>query len=58
MLTPRVKKVLMALVVVFVIYAVVVSPTEAAGVVRTAITKLGSGLSSVGQFFDALMKKN
>ncbi len=57
MLTPRVKKVLLVLVVIFVVYAVVVSPTEAAGVVRTAITKLGSGLGSVGKFFDALMKK-
>lgn len=56
MLTPRVKKILMALAVIFVIYAVVVSPTQAAGVVRDAVGKLGDGLGSVGQFFDALMK--
>ena len=46
----------MALAVIFVIYAVVVSPTQAAGVVRDAVGKLGDGLGSVGQFFDALMK--
>ena len=57
MLTPRVKKILWVLVIIFVVYAVVVSPTEAAGVVRSAITKLGSGLHSVGMFFNALMKK-
>jgi hypothetical protein len=56
MLTPRVKKVLMILVIVFIVYAVVVSPSEAAGVVRSAITKLGSGLNSVGKFVNALMK--
>lgn len=58
MLTPtRVRQVLVALVIIFVVYAVIVSPTEAANVVRTAITKLGTGLGSVGEFFDALMAK-
>jgi hypothetical protein len=56
MLTPRVKKVLMALVVIFVIYAVLSSPDDSAGVVREAVSKLGSGLESVGQFFDSLMQ--
>ena len=56
MLTPRVKKVLMALVVIFIVYAVLNSPDNAAGVVRDAVGKIGDGLSSVGQFFDALMK--
>jgi hypothetical protein len=56
MLTPRVKKVLMALVVIFVIYAVLSSPDDSAGVVREAVTKLGDGLNSVATFFDSLMK--
>jgi hypothetical protein len=56
MLTPRVKKVLMGLVVVFVIYAVLSSPDDSAGVVREAVDKLGNGLSSVATFFDSLMK--
>jgi hypothetical protein len=57
MLTPRVKKILMVLVVIFVIYAILNSPDNAASVVRDAVGKIGDGLSSVGRFFDALMKK-
>ncbi len=56
MLTPRVKKILMLLVVVFIVYAVINSPNQSAGVVHTAFTKLGDGLQSIGQFFNALMK--
>lgn len=57
MLTPRVKKFLWLALVVFIIYAITVSPTEAANVVRTALGKLGNGLNSVGQFVNALMKR-
>lgn len=57
MFTPRVKKFLWITLVIFVIYAIVVSPNDAANVVRTALGKLGNGLNSVGQFVNALMKR-
>jgi hypothetical protein len=57
MFTPRVKKFLWITLVVFIIYAVVVSPENAAVVVRSALSKLGNGLNSVGQFVNALMKR-
>jgi cell shape-determining protein MreC len=58
MLTPRVKRFLWLALIVFIVYAVIVSPNEAANVVRTALGKLGSGLNSVGQFVNALMKRS
>lgn len=57
MFTPRVKKFLWITLVIFIVYAIVVSPTDAANVVRTALGKLGNGLNSVGQFVNALMKR-
>jgi hypothetical protein len=57
MFTPRVKRFLWIGLVVFIAYAVIVSPNDAALVVRTALSKLGSGLNSVGQFVNALMKR-
>jgi|PlaIllAssembly_1097288.scaffolds.fasta_scaffold2621776_1 hypothetical protein len=57
MFTPRVKKFLWITLVIFIIYAIVVSPNDAANVVRTALGKLGNGLNSVGQFVNALMKR-
>ena len=57
MYTPRVKKFLWITLVIFIIYAIVVSPNDAANVVRTALGKLGNGLNSVGQFVNALMKR-
>lgn len=57
MFTPRVKKFLWITLVIFIVYAIVVSPTDAATVVRTALGKLGNGLNSVGEFVNALMKR-
>jgi hypothetical protein len=57
MFTPRVKKFLWITLVIFIVYAIVVSPNDAANVVRTALGKLGNGLNSVGQFVNALMKR-
>ncbi|HET9654836.1 MAG TPA: hypothetical protein VFP72_05755 [Kineosporiaceae bacterium] len=56
MFTPRVKKFLWIALIVFIVYAVIVSPTDAANVVKSALGKLGNGLNSVGQFVNALMK--
>ncbi len=57
MFTPRVKKFLWIALVVFIVYSIVVSPNDAALVVRSALAKLGNGLNSVGQFVNALMKR-
>lgn len=56
MFTPRVKKFLWITLILFIVYAVIVSPTDAANVVKSALGKLGNGLNSVGQFVNALMK--
>lgn len=57
MFTPRVRKFLWFTLVIFIIYAIIVSPTDAATVVRSALGKLSNGLNSVGQFVNALMKR-
>lgn len=55
-MSPKVKKFLWITLVVFIIYMVIVSPQEAANIVRSALDKIGNGLNSVGQFVNALMK--
>jgi hypothetical protein len=57
MLTPRVKKILMLLVVIFIIFAVTQHPDMSAGAVHSALVKVGNGIQSVGHFFNVLFKK-
>jgi hypothetical protein len=56
MLSPKVKKFLWITLVVFIIYMVIVSPQEAANIVRSALDKIGNGLNSVGTFATSLMR--
>lgn len=51
----RVKKILLWVVVAFVVYAVIKSPDQAAGVAKDGGSLLGDGVKSIGQFFDALL---
>ncbi|MEO7059152.1 MAG: hypothetical protein ABI083_05505 [Lapillicoccus sp.] len=51
----RLKKILMWVVVIFIIYAIVKSPTQAAIIVRTSFDIIGQGFTSIFAFFDALL---
>ena len=57
MLTPKVKKFLWITLVIFIVYSVIVSPNDAADMVRAALGKVSNGLDSVGTFVNALMKR-
>ncbi|MDQ2757566.1 MAG: hypothetical protein M3Y71_13550 [Actinomycetota bacterium] len=52
----RVKKVTGWLLLAFLVYAIVKSPTQAADIVRTSLDVVVQGVRSIGAFFDALMK--
>jgi hypothetical protein len=51
----RVKKVAGWLLIAFLIYAIVKSPTQAADIVKTSVDVIAQGVRSIGAFFDALM---
>jgi hypothetical protein len=53
----RTRRIIVLILVVFAIYAVLVNPNQAAAVVGNAWDAVVSGLQSVGQFFDAIMKQ-
>ncbi len=51
----RVKKVFIYLMVAFVVYAVITSPTQAADIVRTAWDIILDGFAAIGTFFNSLL---
>lgn len=55
-MTQRVKKVGGWVLIAFVVYAIVKSPTQAADIVHTSGDVLGQGVRSIFSFFDALLK--
>lgn len=55
-MTQRVKKVGSWVLIVFIVYAIIKSPTQAADIVRTSGDVLGQGVRSVFSFFDALLR--
>lgn len=52
---PRVRRALLVILVIFVIYAVINDPTQSAGVTGNAWDQIKSGVSSIGTFFDTLL---
>ncbi|HEX2804964.1 MAG TPA: hypothetical protein VHN80_02175 [Kineosporiaceae bacterium] len=48
------RRIILILVLVFIIYSIVVNPTQAAGDVRTAIGALAAGVARFFMFFSAL----
>ncbi|HET8983771.1 MAG TPA: hypothetical protein VFN47_13855 [Pedococcus sp.] len=54
---PRVKKILLWILVAFAIYAIFTSPDRAADIVRTSGSILVDGGKGIGQFFDALLRR-
>jgi hypothetical protein len=51
----RVRRALLVLAVIFVIYAVINDPTQSASVTSNAWDHIKSAISAVGTFFDALL---
>lgn len=56
-MTIKLRRVLLWILVIFALYAVFRSPDQAANVTRTGVDGLGQALSSVKQFFDALLTR-
>ena len=54
---PRVKKILLWVLVAFAVYAIFTSPDRAADLVRTSGEILVDGAKSIGAFFDALLQR-
>ena len=52
---PRVRRALLVIAVIFVIYAVINDPTQSASVTGNAWDHIKDGISSVGTFFDTLI---
>jgi hypothetical protein len=53
---PKVKKALLALLIIFIIYAVLNDPTQSASVTGNAWDQIKDGFSALGTFFDTLLK--
>jgi len=52
----RSRRIILVIVLIFAIYAVVVSPNQSAGVVRDAFDTLADGIQAIFRFFDALLR--
>jgi hypothetical protein len=52
---PPIKKIVMWLVVVFLLYAILTSPDEAAGIFGSAWDMLANGVRNIADFFDNLI---
>jgi hypothetical protein len=53
---PKVRRALLVILVIFVIYAVINDPTQSASVTSNAWDRIKEGAGSIGTFFDALIK--
>lgn len=54
---PPVKKIIMWLVVIFLLYAILTSPTEASNIVGSVWDVIKNGVSNIFEFFDSLLKR-
>ena len=53
---PKVRRALLALLVIFIIYAILNDPTQSASVTGNAWDQIKDGFSAVGTFFDTLIE--
>ncbi|MBM6404499.1 hypothetical protein JQN72_09620 [Phycicoccus sp. CSK15P-2] len=53
---PPVKKIVMWLVVVFLLYAILTSPQSAADIFGSAWDVLSNGVRNIAEFFDSLLR--
>ena len=52
---PRVRRALLVILIIFIIYAIINDPTQSAGVTGNAWDRIKEGISSIGTFFDTLL---
>lgn len=52
---PRVRRALLAILVIFIIYAILNDPTQSASVTGNAWDQIVDGLQAIGTFFDTLI---
>ena len=53
----RSRRIIVFLLVIFAVYAIVVSPNQSADMVRNAFTTLADGIQAIFRFFDALLRR-
>ncbi|MEO8830588.1 hypothetical protein [Lapillicoccus sp.] len=53
----RVRKILGWVLLIFLVYAIIKSPAQAADIVRTAFDIIAQGVQAIGSFFDALLRR-
>lgn len=54
---PPIKKIVLWLVTIFLLYAILTSPTDAADMVGTAWEILANGVQNIRRFFDSLISE-
>lgn len=57
MSTPPIKKIILWLLTIFLIYAILTSPGDAADIVGSAWDVIASGVENIGRFFDELLTR-
>ncbi|WP_170070260.1 hypothetical protein [Knoellia remsis] len=55
---PPVKKIVTWLIVIFLLYAIVTSPTQAADIVGSAWEVITNGVTNIARFFDSLIARS
>ena len=55
---PPIKKIVLWLLVIFLLYAVLTSPLEAADIVGTTWDIVSGGVKNIFRFFDELLRRN
>ena len=54
---PPVKKIILWLLVIFILYAILTSPTEASAIIGNIWDILKNGVENIFKFFDSLLKR-
>jgi hypothetical protein len=52
---PKLRRALLALLIIFIIYAILNDPTQSASITSNAWDQIKDGLSAIGTFFDTLI---
>ena len=55
--TPPIKKIVLWLLTIFLLYAILTSPDAAANIVGSAWDVIANGVSNIGKFFDSLISR-
>jgi hypothetical protein len=56
-LVTRTRRIVVFILLIFAIYAIVVSPSQSADIVRTAFDTLAEAIRAIFRFFDALLRR-